>query len=97
MRTQPLVTSVLLLFSLLTAAVHAKEQPWVSLFDGKTLKGWSLPDGSAKADDGKMAVAGGSVLRYTREFQDFDLVMDVRTNLWRWAAFRSALKKQPMM
>ena len=95
MRTNLFVTLLFVLVSLLAAIVHATEQPWISLFDGKTLKGWEVITGSAKVVDRQIAVAGGSALRYSRKFQDFDLAMDVRTEPARRATYRSALSKQP--
>ena len=43
MPTKTTITSVFFLISLMAAAARdAKEQPWISLFDGKTLKGWNV-------------------------------------------------------
>ncbi len=79
MQTKIIITSVFVLLASLSTAARAEEQPGVSLFDGKTLKGWEVLDGSATVVDGQMAVAGGSRLQCSRKFQDFDFAVDVRT------------------
>ncbi len=79
MRTHRIVTSFFVLVSLLAAVVHAAEQPWIPLFDGKTLKGWKVLSGSVKVVDGQIGVTGGSALQYLSNFQDFDFSTDVRT------------------
>jgi hypothetical protein len=72
-----IVTSLFVLIALLAAAVRAEEQPWISLFDGKTLDGWTGRWGNAEVVDGQMVV-GRAGLQYSSAFQDFDLLADVR-------------------
>jgi hypothetical protein len=79
MRIHRIKTTFFLLVSALASTVHSAEPPWVSLFDGKTLAGWQVLQGSAKAIDGQLVVAEASVLRCSRAWQNFDLTMEVRT------------------
>ncbi len=81
MRIKCFVTSLFVFLSLLNAPAYAEEQPWISLFDGTTLKGWEEPGNSAKVVDGQIVVAGTSRLQYVTQFQDFDFSIDVRTAL----------------
>lgn len=85
------------IFGLLLLAVSAiaADGPWVSLFDGKTLQGWTGWRGPAKpvwvVRDGAIAVdrqgvpgtpgQGGTYLRTEREFGDFELEFE-----WKNAA-----------
>jgi hypothetical protein len=76
---------------LLAFSAFAAEGPWVSLFDGKTMEGWTGFRGPANAvwmvKDGALVVnregepgtpgKGGSNLRTVREFGDFELE-------WEW-------------
>ena len=81
MQTKSVVTSLVVLISLL-AAVHAEEQPWISLFDGKTLKGWEVIRGdenSARVVDGRLTLAGHTQLRLKGNSSDFILTTDVLT------------------
>ena len=78
MRTHRIVTSLFVLVSLLVVAVHAEEQPWISLFDGKTLDGWNVKMGLAKVVDGRLALAEDTRLDCTKgQFADFNLTADV--------------------
>jgi len=67
-----------MLISLLATVARADEQPWVSLFDGKSLNGWAASD-STKVVDGQIVLTGDSFLQYPRMFEDFDFAIDVRT------------------
>jgi hypothetical protein len=78
MRINPIVTFFFVLISLLATVVHAAEQPRISLFDGKTLKGWIVQGGSAE-------VSGQATLNCGEEkrpsgFDEFDFVTEVRTD-----------------
>lgn len=61
------------------AAAAAAEEPWIPLFDGKTLAGWKSPGGGApnagwKVEDGCIhRSSGGGDLLSEREFADFEL------------------------
>jgi len=63
----------------LATAVAVGEEPWISLFDGKTLEGWRSPGGGApaagwKVEDGCIhRSSGGGDLLSEREFADFEL------------------------
>jgi len=80
MRTNCFVTSLFAVSSLLTSAVHSEEQPWISLFDGKTLKGWHVSAGSAALVDGRLKLDGGTRLEcMMAPFSDFALSTDILT------------------
>ncbi len=76
----------LLFFALvLTPALHAEEKGWISLFDGKSLNGWTTDKGKPITrgwqftDQGELhrATRGGHII-CTREFHHFDLRMDFK-------------------
>ncbi len=66
------------------AARAEREEPWVSLFDGKTLDGWEVNGGFAtyKVEDGTIVgtTAEGSPNTFLckGDFGDFELELDVR-------------------
>ena len=75
------ISSVLLTISCIAAEAAHAQQP-VSLFDGKSLSGWTRMDGKPVADDWevvdgtlhlKSSPAGGANLFTEQEFTDFDL------------------------
>jgi len=80
------LTGALLCGSLTLAA--ADEAGWISLFDGKSLKGWkeSGAPGSFRVEDGKL-VANGKPMGHLfyagpvkgAEFKDFELKLEVMT------------------
>jgi hypothetical protein len=72
---------------LLATSAMAEEKGWIPLFDGKSLKGWKSPAGTApgkgwKIEDGCLhrAEAGGDLLS-EKEFTDFELEFE-----WKIAA-----------
>jgi hypothetical protein len=79
-----------LLVALTTSALNAEEaaQEWQSLFDGKTLNGWTpvVDNGSFKVEDGAL-VAGGAAMDHLfysgpvneHVFVDFELKAQVMT------------------
>ena len=81
----------LLILALLAASSFAAEGPWISLFDGKSMAGWTGFRGPANpvwmVRDGVLIVdrqgtpgtpgVGSSNLRTVREFGDFELE-------WEW-------------
>ena len=94
--------------AVLTAAVGfaaTQDSGWVSLFDGKTLKGWSVHSGFAKyaAEDGTIvgtAVQGSpnSFLCTDKEYGDFVLEFEVKCDpaLNSGVQFRSHIAKEEM-
>lgn len=83
----------------------AQEGGWVSLFDGKSLQGWSVHSGSAKytAEDGMLvgtAVKGSanSFLCTDKEYGDFILEFEVKVDpaLNSGVQFRSHIAKEEM-
>ncbi len=80
MQFHAIVTSLLVPISLFAAAVNAAEEPWITLFDGKTLDGWHVSAGSPQVVDGRLALAGGSRLECTKgSFSDFVFTTDILT------------------
>lgn len=71
-----------------TRAVCQAEEPWVSLFDGKTLAGWKMAEhGKAKYEVVEGAIHGvtaegspNSFLMSEREYGDFELEFEVRVH-----------------
>lgn len=63
--------------------LHGEEKPWLSLFDGKTLTGWTGADGKPPGDgwrvvDGTLHLAGrGGNLFSQEEYESFELE-------WQW-------------
>ena len=94
--------------AVLTAVVSfaaTQDRGWVSLFDGKTLKGWSVHSGFAKytAEDGTIvgtAVQGSpnSFLCTDKEYGDFVLEFEVKCDpaLNSGVQFRSHIAKEEM-
>ena len=89
----------------LAGGTAAQESGWVSLFDGKTLKGWSVHSGFAKytAEDGMIvgsAVQGSpnSFLCTDKEYGDFVLEFEVKCDpgLNSGVQFRSHIAKEEM-
>lgn len=81
-RSLTMLTPVLLLLTLIQPA--SAQEKWTSLFDGESLKGWSVHSGFAKyrVEDGTIvgqAVKGSpnSFLCTDREFSDFILEFEV--------------------
>lgn len=68
-----------------TLTTKEKQQGWILLFDGKTNKGWTKPDGSAFPEkgwiisDGCLSIqqgqTGGDIVTVD-EYSDFDLTVD---------------------
>ena len=89
MRIHRIVTSLFVLVSLLAAAVNAAEEPWITLFDGKTLDGWHVSAGSPQVVDGRLALAGGTGIHCVNDafFSDFVLTTDVLTESGAAASF----------
>ena len=84
MRIKPIVTFLFALISLLSAAVHAAEQPWISLFDGKTTEGWSVRGGTAEVVDGELRLGGKADIyrmdvKHPGRFDEFDFMTEART------------------
>jgi len=75
--------SIIAALLLLTAPLAAADSPWISLFDGQTLDGWTIKGGQAtyKVEDG--AIVGTTVARSPNTFlcrgpySDFELEFDV--------------------
>ena len=94
--------------AVLTATIGlaaSQEGGWVSLFDGKTLNGWSVHSGFAKyaVEDGMIvgtAVKGSpnSFLCTDKEYGDFVLEFEVKVDpaLNSGVQFRSHIAKEPM-
>lgn len=89
--TRTLCAAAIGLATLLGAASNAgddkKEQDWIRLFDGKTLKGWTQKNGTAtyRVEDG--AIVGrttegspNSFLCTERTFGDFELEFEVKVD-----------------
>ena len=82
---QRVVTGMMVL--LLAAPVVAADRDWVSLFDGKSLDGWTASENKAscRVEDGVIAVGGErSHLFYSgpvdgHNFTDFELKLEVMT------------------
>ncbi|MCK5691292.1 MAG: DUF1080 domain-containing protein [Bacteroidales bacterium] len=98
------LTTLFLLFSLF-ASSHGQES-WIKLFDGQTLKGWSVHSGNAtyKVEDG--AIVGQAVknspntfLCTDREFSDFILEFEVLVDdeLNSGVQFRSHIAPQELV
>ena len=84
MRIHSIITSLFVLVNFLVAVVHAEEQPSISLFDGKTLKGWIVQGGSAEVVNGELRLSTKATLCPADEkqpsgFNDFDFLTEVRT------------------
>ncbi len=67
-------------------AAWAEEGPWLSLFDGKSLTGWTAVDGKAPGSGWKVVEGtlhlegkGGNILS-TEEFSSFELEWDWKIN-----------------
>lgn len=97
-----LLLSILVL-SMITTSAMAGE--WMDLFDGETLKGWSVHSGYAKyhVEDGMIvgtAVKGSpnSFLCTNKEYGDFTLEFEVKCNpkLNSGVQVRSQIAKDPM-
>ncbi len=79
------MVSVLVLVGVLCGGVHAADDDWVSLFDGKSMDGWKASENkdSWKLEDGKLVCFGHrSHLFYVGDvnggtFKDFELKLDV--------------------
>ena len=86
MKTTPLCTLVALSLAATAFADNHSEKDWVSLFDGKSLEGWSQLSGTAKytVEDG--AIIGttsgdpeNSFLATDRFYGDFELELEIKT------------------
>jgi len=93
----------MLMLSLITTCAMAGE--WMDLFDGETLKGWSVHSGYAnyRVEDGEIvgtAVKGSpnSFLCTNKEYGDFILEFEVKCNprLNSGVQIRSQIAKHPM-
>lgn len=95
------LTSLLALAAAVTLPVLAEGDGWVSLFDGKTLEGWTIKSGKAtyKVEDG--AILGrtedgspNTFLCSAKEYGDFELEFDVKVDngLNSGVQIRSTLK-----
>ncbi len=102
--------TIFLVLALLVAGIGLaavqEEGGWIPLFDGKTLKGWSVHSGFAKytAEDGAIvgtAVQGSpnSFLCTDKEYGDFILEFEVKCdpNLNSGVQFRSRVAKEEMV
>ena len=79
-RANRFATLLFVAINLTAAVIRAEEQPWISLFDGKTLDGWYVSAGSAEVDGGRLGMAGGTQLYCSKGcFRDFVLTADVLT------------------
>ncbi len=97
------MTRLVLVFAL--ACGMASAGPWIKLFDGKTLNGWSVHSGKATyaAENGMIvgtAVLGSpnSFLCTDKEFGDFILEFEVNDapELNSGVQFRSLIAREPM-
>jgi hypothetical protein len=77
---------IYLLGTLSMTAAWAEEGPWLSLFDGKSLTGWTAVDGKAPGSGWKVVEGtlhlegkGGNILS-TEEFSSFELEWDWKIN-----------------
>jgi hypothetical protein len=77
---------IFLLGTLSMTAAWAEEGPWLSLFDGKSLTGWTAVDGKAPGSGWKVVEGtlhlegkGGNILS-TEEFSSFELEWDWKIN-----------------
>jgi Domain of Unknown Function (DUF1080) len=59
---------ILSAFMCLTFSTYAQRENWVSLFDGKTLKGWNQKNGQAKYTVEKGEIVGTTVANTTNSF-----------------------------
>jgi hypothetical protein len=89
---------------LAVAAAGAPAADWIKLFDGKTLKGWSVHSGTATYAVEKGLIVGTAVLGSPnsflcteREFGDFILEFEVNVDpeLNSGVQFRSQIAKEP--
>lgn len=102
-----LTTSFTAIFLLLSTIACSQEGSWISLFDGKTLDGWSIHSGFAKyrVEDGSIvgnAVKGSpnTFLCTDREFSDFILEFEVflkDPELNSGVQFRSMIAEEEMV
>jgi hypothetical protein len=81
----PILAAILGLAILLSAQETAKPNDWVDLFDGKTLKGWTLLNGTAKYDIEGDTIVGTTVkgspnsfLCTDRFYGDFELQFETK-------------------
>lgn len=72
---------VLLLLPFFTTPVLADEAEWVSLFDGKTLKGWTHPgDANWRVEEGAITVdeGGAGLLIHEDTYQNYELKVEFK-------------------
>lgn len=91
---------------MLTLQTHAQEKNWVNLFDGESLKGWTIHGGSAKyrVEDGcivgqAVPNSPNSFLCSDQEYGDFILEFDVLledAELNSGVQFRSQIAEQEL-
>jgi len=74
-----------LMLAVLTAPAWAADDEWVSLFDGKTLKGWTQKNGTAKYEVKDGTIMGttnegspNSFLCSDKDYGDFELTFEVK-------------------
>lgn len=87
MKYYKLIKTAVILLSVFSFILCAKEEDFVSLFDGKTLNGWKIPEGDnghwRVVDgiidyDGKSEAPGDKTLWTEKEYVDFTLKIDWR-------------------
>ncbi len=76
------IMKILFLAAMLLTGATAAENPWINLFDGKSLAGWTSTGGDKPGEGWKVergvlhrAAAGGDLLS-EREFSDFELEVE---------------------
>jgi hypothetical protein len=84
MKKQTLIVGILLALSITT---YAQKEKWISLFDGKTLKGWNQKNGQAKytIENGEIvgttvANTPNSFLCTDKDYGDFILELDLKVD-----------------
>ena len=80
-------TCILFVFLGLTISAFAQKEQWTSLFDGKTLKGWTQKNGQAKYTVEKGEIVGTTVantpnsfLCTDKDYGDFILELDLKVD-----------------
>jgi len=84
MRTRQVLLPLVILLSLLSAAAHAEEQPWIPLFDGKTLHKKVKTDGHVKIVNGRLELKHNEYIDCSGAGDDcrnFDFSAEVMTEV----------------
>lgn len=76
-----LLVPLLLLSGTVRSAEEADDDGWITLFNGKDLKGWKISeDGDFKVEDGNIVVRGERAHLFTeKSFKDFEFECEVMT------------------